>query len=215
MTLVLLYPGATLEVKPVTTGHRLALRYELFQTTTRPRPTLVCQAPFAEMMQPLLREWEEGAASGYAVPEKIVALLEHVPEDPYEHCLSLDKLKDNDLALVTILQALAEQNGFRIGLAILNHFAEGSEEADAESDDDSTFHDSSDDSASSDAPGAEFRRASTTVLEKLVDLKGNSISDRLDFNSEEIAPLDILDIVESGDPEEEGSYVCAYLSHLI
>ena len=217
-TLVLLYPGATLEVKPVTSGHRLVLRYELLQTTERARPTLTCEIPFSKMLLPMLQEWQEDAACSKAVPEKIVVLLEHELEDPYEHHLSFDTLQGNDLVLVTLLRDLAEQSGLHVGLATLNHFAEANDAAIAESDglsdDDEAYRDSGTD-ASEGSDGylhAEPWRSSTTVIEKLVDLKGNGIAGRLDFHPDEVAPLDLLDLVESGDPTEDGSYVCSFTS---
>lgn len=215
-TLVLLYPGATLEVKPVTSGHRLALRYELLQTTERPRPALTCETPFSKMLLPLLQEWQEDATCSKVVPEKIVVLLEHELEDPYEEPLSFDALQGNDLVLVTLLRDLAEQIGLHVGLATLNHFVEANDaaiaESDSLSDDDEAYRDSGTDaSVSSDACShAEPWRSSTTVLEKLVDLKGNGIASRLDFHPDEAAPLDLLDLVESGDPREDGSYVCPF-----
>ena len=119
------YTDVLHEVKPVTSGYRVALSYNLIYTSTRMAlpmaPTY--DGPCAKL-QRVLREWENG---NYQKPEKrdyIAYLLKHrYSEVDFRRGASC--LKGEDDERVALVRAAAEELGFVILLANMNYHVSG------------------------------------------------------------------------------------------
>ncbi|KDQ15313.1 hypothetical protein BOTBODRAFT_174154 [Botryobasidium botryosum FD-172 SS1] len=180
------YTDVTHEIKPITSGYRLALSYNLIHTTSALRPSLPnAQGPLPQLRDVLLT-WEH---TGYEGPLKIVYLLDH----KYSLAnLRGSALKGTDAHLVSLLDAVAKELDFRLGLATIECHASGYGQGDEYEDD-------------YDGPrrSVEFDRntANTTIL-NLVNMDGQLISDELDFSAEDknqTIPSDLDSVVEAGD----------------
>jgi hypothetical protein len=69
------YTDITHEVKPIETGYRLVLSYNLIHTTTRLRPALSCNITVAQRMEHVLRSWKEDKFG--TAPARLICLLDH------------------------------------------------------------------------------------------------------------------------------------------
>ncbi|KDQ15306.1 hypothetical protein BOTBODRAFT_174147 [Botryobasidium botryosum FD-172 SS1] len=104
------YTGVTHEFKPVISGYRLALSYNLIHTTDAPRPSLpATYGPLTELRHVLL-SWKQGGHSG---PRKIICLLQEM----YYSATALRDSKGADAHLVSFLGAVAKELGFKLGMA--------------------------------------------------------------------------------------------------
>ncbi|KDQ10139.1 hypothetical protein BOTBODRAFT_36572 [Botryobasidium botryosum FD-172 SS1] len=103
------YTGVTHELKPVTSGYRLALSYNLIHTTNAPRPSLpAAYGPLVQLRHVLL-SWKQGGGSG---PRKIVYLLKSIYS-----AASLRDSKSTDAHIASFLGAVTGELGFSFGLA--------------------------------------------------------------------------------------------------
>lgn len=105
------YTDVTHEIKPITSGFRLALSYNLVHTTTRLRPSLVDNTATVSLVKDILTDWTEEDEG----PEKIVYLLSHQYS---QNNLSGSALKGKDAQTVAALNCVAEECGFELGLAL-------------------------------------------------------------------------------------------------
>ncbi|KDQ15312.1 hypothetical protein BOTBODRAFT_187419 [Botryobasidium botryosum FD-172 SS1] len=199
------YTDVTHEIKPVTSGYRLALSYNLIHTTSALRPSLPnVQGPLLQLRNALLT-WKQ---AGYRGPPKIVYLLDH----KYSLAnLRGSALKGTDAHLASLLDVLARELDFCLGLATVECHASGygrgdeydddeyeyeyeyeydDDEDDDNEDDDSEDDDSEDDdSEDDDNEHYVFRRpvefdcrTMKTTATNLINMEGCLISDKLDFS---------------------------------
>lgn len=128
------YTDVVHEVKPVTSGFRLALSFNLIRNPSTPHvpkpPSL--DGP-VEDLERVLRAWrhaeldEVDPATGDELPQKLAYILDH----KYSHAnLSFDKLKGRDLSMVLNLREVCEQEGFQLGLGSLKFTQSGQAEED-------------------------------------------------------------------------------------
>ncbi|KAF7789415.1 hypothetical protein EIP86_000359 [Pleurotus ostreatoroseus] len=114
------YTDVMREIRPITSGYRLALFYNVIHTTNSPRPALSDITKALDALRQVLLTWRAGA--GLGVPEKILYLLEHTYTGQN---LRGSALKDSDTQLVAILYALGQELGFSLGLASIDYSIEG------------------------------------------------------------------------------------------
>lgn len=206
------YTDVTHEIKPITSGYRLALSYNLIHTTNTLRPSLPSADGVVTKLRHILLSWKQQADFD---PLMIIHLLEH----KYSLNLSGSALKGKDAHKVAILQALGQQHGFRLGLAQLQVYTRGQAEHHRRSrserlercyyDDYDEDEDEDDDDDESDPDPFDLDadvEETTWTVENMVDLQGEVIADEinnevLEHNVETI-PINLQDRVESGEPDE-------------
>ncbi|KAH9950171.1 hypothetical protein B0H21DRAFT_831190 [Amylocystis lapponica] len=101
------------EIKPITGGSCLALSFNLIHTATSPRPALLDSSGVVKRLRRVLLSWKQ--AKGEHVPNKIVYLLKH--RYPLANS-NTGAMKGRDAQVVGILDMLAQQHGFHLGLAM-------------------------------------------------------------------------------------------------
>ena len=165
-TVMAWYTDVTHEIKPITSGYRLALTYNLIHTTTTLRPVLWNSDMLSKRIRHILRAWM--LDGGVSAPRKIIYLLEH----KYSQAnLRASALKGVDAYKVAILDPLAKELGFHLGFASVVCMLEGYGDQDyGRNEDDVDF--------------AEVERSQMS-LEAFVDLNGEKISDDLPLDEEE------------------------------
>lgn len=128
------YTDVVHEVKPVTSGFRLALSFNLIRNPSAPYvpkpPSL--DGP-VEDLERVLKAWRhaeidgEDPVTGQVLPQKLAYILDH----QYSHAnLSFDKLKGRDRSMVLNLREVCEQEGFQLGLGSLTFTQSGEAEED-------------------------------------------------------------------------------------
>ncbi|KAF7332537.1 hypothetical protein MKEN_00136300 [Mycena kentingensis (nom. inval.)] len=108
-TVLAWYTDVAHEVKPITSGYRFALTYNLVHTTTAIRPALSSvDGPIAQLRR-IFKAWNADKRG----PDKYFHMLDH----HYSIAnLSGSALKGSDAHMVAILDNLAQEVGFGIGL---------------------------------------------------------------------------------------------------
>ena len=186
-TVLAWYTDVQHEVKPITSGYRLALSFNLIHTTKSLRPALPSQSNITSRLSEVLTLWRDGDGG----PSKIMYLLSH----KYSQAnLSGSALKGADAQLVSTLQAVAGPLGFHLGFANLTCTEHGY--GDGMSDDDEV---------------SMIEVEETFVeLENLVDLNGNLIQEVFDYDVEkEVIPVKFAREITSGeidDQDDHGGY---------
>lgn len=185
-TVMAWYTDVSHEIKPITSGYRLALAYNLVHTTTSLRPALTSSGDALEKLRRILRTWAEDG--GINAPSKIVYLLEH----KYSQAnLRASALKGVDANQVAVLADLAKKQGFHLGLASVVCYVQG------EGDDDFGHKDYDD----VDFGGDESK---STTIEHFVDLNGELISNDLDFEEEdETIPAELSYTILEGEHDRQ------------
>ena len=114
------YTDVKHEVKPITSGHRLALSFNVIHTTSSLRPVASNASEAAIRLRRALTSWAEDE---YDTPDKIIYLLDH----KYSHAnMNGSALKGLDAHLVGMLDAVGRSFGFHFGLANLTCTERGS-----------------------------------------------------------------------------------------
>ena len=200
------YTDVTHEIKPITSGHRLALSYNLIHTSRALRPALSANTGLAVALRRVLALWERDA--GRATQSKIVYLLEHTYGTAG---LCAGALKGVDAHKVAMLDTLAKEMGFGLGLAGVEcHMCGGAEDCGY----DASYYGSRRRHGwgydSEDDYGGMHSWADPEEVEKemsimhLVDLDGDLICDTLAYKeTTETIPEDLTEEVESGQCDEE------------
>ncbi|KAF9256205.1 hypothetical protein L218DRAFT_950169 [Marasmius fiardii PR-910] len=170
----------TLETqKPITSDYRFALSYNLFHTINSLRPSLASKSEAIENLRHVLLSWKQQVAD----PAKVIYMLDHTYS---RACLSGSALKGKDAHILSVLDSLAKELGFHLGLVHIKHHVQGT------ADDDfgggyysgrrtRCYYD--EDSENDDVDMAEVLD-STTTIENLVDLDGKLISKTLSYDDE-------------------------------
>ena len=105
------YTDVMHEIKPITSGYRLALMYNLVHTTSALRPSLGETNDIVRRLKHVLKSWKQAEGD---VPTKLVYLLDHKYS---QASLRGSALKGLDAQKLAILDLLGEQYGFYLGLA--------------------------------------------------------------------------------------------------
>ncbi|KAF7355229.1 Zn(2)-C6 fungal-type domain-containing protein [Mycena sanguinolenta] len=179
------YTDVMHEIKPVTSGYRLAISFNLIQTTNS-RPTLPETSDFLNKLRHVLLSWKRQPDSN--VPAKLIYLLQ------YKYSLASfrgDCLKGGDAYKVAILEGLAKQLKFDVGLANVECHLAGYGDGGYGSEDDD------------DVGMAEVEERNMSIG-NLVDLDGRRIQHELDCEEDdsEFCPKDLRHTIEDGEPDE-------------
>lgn len=99
------------ELKPITSGYRLALAYNLMHSPSCPRPVLSTNTDGIQELRDILKSWKNATAT--SGPEKIVFLLDHKypPTD-----LRASTLKGADAHKFATVDMLAQEFDMHAGL---------------------------------------------------------------------------------------------------
>jgi hypothetical protein len=191
MTVLSWYTDVMHEIKPITSGYRLALAYNLVHTTNALRPSLGETDDVVNQLKHVLKSWKQ-ADDG---PTQLINLLNH----KYSQAnLRGSALKGLDAQKLGILNLLGEQYGFHLGLAsvccTLSGYAEDYGRGYGRGY--GRYDDSEGDG--NDVDFAEVEERAMTI-ENLVDLEGRKLRETLDFDEEsEVIPRDLIEDVENG-----------------
>lgn len=186
------YTDITHEIKPVRSGYRLALSYNLIHTTRSLRPAIQSNAHIAANLERIFRDWKQDT-KGERSPTKIVYRLDH----SYSQAnLNGSALKGKDAERVALLQPIAKKFGFKLGLAHVKL----------------TLHGLWTDDYTDDSPTGFLEDTVSTdgaTITHFVDLEGALISENLEFRwHKETVPEDIGQGLEraKADGEEYEEY---------
>ncbi|GJE87369.1 2OG-Fe(II) oxygenase [Phanerochaete sordida] len=179
------YTDVKHEIKPVTSGYRLALSYNLIHTTQAPRPALALDPTISTRLSTVLATWQ--GAKGRRAPQKILYFLNH----SYSHAnFHAGALKGADAQKAAILASLAPQHEFALGLANVSCRLAGA--ADDEYG-----------RGRGDVDFGEIQDSDITV-EHFVDMAGNLLAPLLEFDEEsETVPAELMDEIGRGPCEKE------------
>ena len=203
------YTDVTHEVKPITSGYRLALAYNVMHTTKSLRPALSSNEETVQSLREILRAWDEDG--GETAPEKIVYLLAH----KYSQAnLVASALKGADAHKVAVLDMLAQEFDFHLGLATIVYTLEGTaNDSDGyAANPRGRYGWSSDEEC--DGPrnrgvqNLSFAEISDSdvSIEDLVDLEGNAIAEVVSFDPEtDTIPVELEEMIRDG-PHDEQEY---------
>ncbi|KDQ16692.1 hypothetical protein BOTBODRAFT_30614 [Botryobasidium botryosum FD-172 SS1] len=198
------YTDVTHEIKPITSGYRLALSYNLIHTTNALRPVLPSSDDAVVKLRRVLSSWQRSLDSA---PKKIIYLLKHKYSTAN---LKGSALKGEDAHLVSLLESLADELGFHVGLAIVECHVSGQA-------DDMGRHGYGGYSEAdpSDLSIVEETERAMSVT-NLVNLDGRSLATSIDIDDAgeddedgeeghipETIPADLRSIVEDGPPDEQ------------
>ncbi|KAI0720055.1 hypothetical protein C8T65DRAFT_736222 [Cerioporus squamosus] len=198
-TVLAWYTDVMHEVKPVTSGYRLALSFNLLHTTTSLRPALGGHTKLIGELRRVLLSWKRlGEDEG---PQKLICLLEH----KYSQAnLRGSALKGADAHRVSLLDMLARALGFHLGLASIVYHESGYGDDDGGSyyNRRDWYHHGDDDDEEEDVGMAEVTDSDIRV-ENLVDLNGLDICDDLEYEETETIPRDLEGMIADGDYDEQ------------
>ncbi|EJD55214.1 hypothetical protein AURDEDRAFT_118417 [Auricularia subglabra TFB-10046 SS5] len=122
-TVLAWYTDVKHEIKPITSGYRLALSFNLVHTTTALRPSIANDAAPLLRLRHVLRAWRDDEGD----VDRIVYQLDHT----YSHAnLSGSALKGPDAHVLAIVDEAAKELGFCLGLGTLKHTIRGYAEND-------------------------------------------------------------------------------------
>ncbi|KZT33494.1 hypothetical protein SISSUDRAFT_992957, partial [Sistotremastrum suecicum HHB10207 ss-3] len=106
------YSDVRHEVKPITSGYRLALSYNLITPTGSPRPGLSDHSQIVAEVRHVLMSWRQNFAQ--STPDKLAYILDHKYSS---FGIGSGVLKGADAQKVEILRSLAKECRFKIYLA--------------------------------------------------------------------------------------------------
>ncbi|KAL0064876.1 hypothetical protein AAF712_008129 [Marasmius tenuissimus] len=170
------YTDVTHEIKPIQSGYRLALSYNLFHTTTSLRPSLSSQNDIVGRLRHILLSWKQRESK----PDKIIYMLDHKYS---QASLSASALKGKDAHLVAALDSLSKELGFSLGLAHIEHHESGQANDYGGSYRHRGYWGYGESEDDDDVEMGEIEERTTTI-ENLVDLDGEDISDTVEFDDE-------------------------------
>lgn len=203
-TVMAWYTDVMHEIRPIKSGYRLAMSFNLIHTTNSLRPAISTNSEFTEEVKRVLLSWKD--MKGDRVPKKIVYLLDH----RYSRAnLRGSALKGVDDVKVSLLQQICRDVGFSLGMATVVCRLAGS------ADDDgggcygkrhgrySTCDTDSDDEDSDDLGFLEINETEMTIKD-FVNLDGTTISATLGINEAiETIPVNLAEDVQSGEHDEQ------------
>ncbi|KAJ3785982.1 hypothetical protein GGU10DRAFT_268129 [Lentinula aff. detonsa] len=200
------YTDVQHEVKPITSGYRLALSYNLIHVTPGlPPPILPNMHSSVASLRRVLEKWR---AQKYADEQGMVGHILTHQYSPAGLCMGFKALKGQDSYLVAQLMPLAAEQGFFVGLANFTCHETGTADGDGGY---SSYYkrrrgyggygryrddDYEDDDDDEEVPGMEEVLDTTITVKNLVDMEGNKPA-----GDNEI-PFDWEDLVQQ-DPFED------------
>ena len=111
------YTDVTHEVKPVTSGHRLAISYNLVNASSGlPPPHLPDMHTAVSAVEKIFRKWRKGGYDNGDFSGTIAYLLDH---EYSEAGLEFAALKGRDAALISNIRSVAEKQGISLCLGLL------------------------------------------------------------------------------------------------
>ncbi|KAJ3511864.1 hypothetical protein NLJ89_g3859 [Agrocybe chaxingu] len=125
------YTDVKHEVKPVKSGYRLALSYNLIHTAPPevPQPCIPDMSESVYALRRVLRKWIDGRYQNMPEPPLVAYLLDHQYSTAnLQH--GHKALKGADAHRVSFLRDIAEDLGFIVGLASLTHNVTGAADDD-------------------------------------------------------------------------------------
>lgn len=206
MALLAWYTDVKHEVKPVTSGYRLALSYNFIHVAPPgvPLPCLPEMQDTTNTLKRVLRKWRDEKYE--SSPNFMAYLLDH-QYSPANLSQGLKTLKGVDLQRVSFVRPIAEELGFRVGIARLDHNVSGQGE-----DNGYNYHsrrrwyDDSDGDSDRETPDMYEVDSTTTTISGLVDLDGFPIlsKGKIDVESDCLIPNDPFEGESPDDTEYEG-----------
>lgn len=206
------YTDVQHEVKHVTSGHRLALAYNLIQVTKSREigPRMPNISPAMTALRKVFDKWNEEKYTSIPGNGIIAYLLSHQYND-IDLSQGLKGLKGVDAHRVKWLQPIAEEMGYMVGLACMEHHMAGCA-------DDEFRRPYSDDDEEYDGfcrkkrgPTPKFLEIEdeTTSITGLVDLEGNVLiakakGRKLDLEEESLIPENPFERKKPDKTEYEG-----------
>lgn len=166
------------EIDSITSGTRLALSFDLIHDTCSPRPGLSVNDELVFRLRRIMRTWRQD--KGQSSPQKLVYLLKHRYSTAY---FRRQVLKSPDVHKINMLELLGKEEGFRLGMATIECHQRGRGVASLYAPIEYSFHEADD---------------IHTWLQatRFVDLKGEPISSKLDFDEyKETIPKDMDDVI--------------------
>lgn len=197
------YTDVTHEIKPITSGYRLALSYNLVHTTTTLRPSIPGSHPAGQQLRNIFMSWK---SQGYLGLQKIIYLLDH----RYSRAnLKGSALKGGDSHQIALLNVVAKECGFNVGLANIESHLSGSANDDGGGYDGRGYgrrcaYDDEDEEDDDDLSMVEVFETEWSIT-NLVDMDGDLITDTFYVadDSNETIPADLQKQVESGPVDEQ------------
>lgn len=192
-TVMAWYTDVAQEIKPIKSGYRLALAYNLVNTHGALRPALSANTEYSAGLRHSLSSWEEGKGS---TPEKIFYLLER----SYSQAnLCGGALTGTDSQKVALLEMVAKELGFHLGLASIECHHKGSSNEYSEGRYGHSGH------ITKEVDFCEITKR-TLSIRGFVDLNGRPIADSIGCSEgTEMIPKDLHSIVEAR-PHDEQKY---------
>lgn len=219
------YTDVVHEVKPVTSGFRLALSYNLIKDPNALSvPRLPDMNASTQELYHVLQKWKEGRYASGVEHDLLAYILEH-HYSTSELDRGIGSLKGSDAHKLAHIREIAEELGFEVYLANLDYHESG-----AADDDGGGYHkrgrwgyDDYDESSDEGTPGMMEVSDRTLTADHVVDLEGNSIGcSQLTLDMEQLVPDEPFEGVKPDDTEYEGymgnvSAVCykRSLAHLL
>ncbi|KZV95593.1 hypothetical protein EXIGLDRAFT_644081 [Exidia glandulosa HHB12029] len=199
-TVLAWYTDVMHEVKPITSGYRLALAYNLVHTTTSLRPSLSDNANVIAKLRHIFLSWKQAQKTGGL--DKVIFKLDH---DYSMANLSASALKGADANALAAIDEVAKQTGFCLGFAHLEHRIQGA------ADDDGGgyygrkrgYYDESESEVDEDEVGFMEVYERETSIENLVDIDGDSLAEDVTFKDSECVPEGFIRELEDGDHDEQ------------
>ena len=200
------YTDVTHEVKPVTSGYRLAIAYNLVNASPGlPPPHLPDMHYAVSAVQEIFHKWKKGGYHGSAFPGTIAYLLGHQYSDA---SLESTALKGKDATLISNIRGVAEKEGICLSLGLLE--CEISGEADPYGQDEDPY----DESGCGTPQGMVMIHETEYRIEGLYDLDGDLVKETITLDPElNMIPRDPGFGDQDPDEEEFEGYtgnVCHY-----
>ncbi|KAF8954905.1 hypothetical protein BDZ97DRAFT_1970033 [Flammula alnicola] len=186
------YTDVRHEVKPITSGYRLALSYNLVQSTPGVgRPMLPDTSDNADQLRRILKKWHLRRYKKEPEPRFVAYLLQH-QYSAANLTAGQSALKGTDKHRVAVLREVAEELGYLVGLASLEHIVSGTAEPEdyeygryskrgryghgcAYDDDEEEEEDEDTDDYEGCSPGMEEILEMSTTMSDLTDLDGHML----------------------------------------
>jgi hypothetical protein len=205
------YTDVRHEVKPITSGYRLALSYNLIHISPGvPKPSLPDMNTALTHLRHVLHKWRKGAYVIEADRDVIAYLLKH-EYSAANLAHGAKTLKGEDAHKVANLRIVAEELGFMVCLANLSYNVTGVADDDFGYRDRGwkrgRYGDSSDDDDDGETPSMIEVSETTLEVSNLVDLQGNSLLGQntvLHIDENNLIPQDPFEGVEPDEKEYEG-----------
>ena len=181
------FADITHEVRPVLSGRRLVLTYNLIHTTLGSKELTANSNKALSKLRPLLSGWRDGIEKDPMLPTTLAFLFDHQYTDA---SLCYDSLKGHDQQVAANLRKACEDNGFCFYLGNLKRTVEGGCDEDDYGYD--NYH-----------PIVEEVDRQTS-LKRVVQLDGTEIAKDLDFDEALFMQNDPFEDEEPDDEDYSG-----------